>query len=150
MKNFLSVFVFLAAVLVAFPVQATDAVRAPAYLNSGGSGTLHVVWSGLDGDDTGRAINVSRYRELTVHVYSGTYGGSTVTFEGSNDPRANPDDADNINAEWAGLTDPQGTAISKTGDGIEAVEEQPLWIRPKTAAGTAANIAVGLIARENK
>ena len=99
-------------------------------------------WTGLDGDDTGIPVDVAKCKWLTAHIYSSTYGGSTITLQGSNDPVAGT--ASYASAEWAGLADNSGTAISKTADAIERVEEQPRYFRPVTSAGTAANIAVGL------
>lgn len=137
------IFIFAAAILFSQAVNAADVPRTPtAFVDKG---VQVFTWSGLDGDDTGVPVNVSKCRELTAHIYSGTYGGSTITLEGSVDPRGNPAHADAANAEWAGLADNSGTAISKTADAIESVQEHPIWLRPKTAAGTGANIMVGLV-----
>lgn len=126
-----------AVVLAAFPSFAADTPRTPTTVPLPKDAVLFT-WSGLDGDDTGVPVDVSSCVQLTAHVYSSTYGSSTVTVEGSNDTLAS-------SSEYAPLTDPQGTAISKTADGIEAVEEHPKWFKPRTASGTAANVAVGLL-----
>ncbi len=127
--------------LVSFPAMALDVPRTPTYPDIGITDAKLYLWSGLDGDDTGVPVKVGKCRTLTAHVFSSTYGSSTVTIEGTNDP------AYATSGEWQGLTDPQGTAISKTADGIEEIEEHPLFIRPKTASGTGASVAVGLLCK---
>lgn len=125
--------------LFAFSAMAADTPRTPTTPNIQTPDSFAYVWAGLDGDDTGIPVNVAKCRSLTAHVYSSTYGSSTVTIEGTNDP------AYATSNEWQGLTDPQGTAISKTADGIEAIQEHPTWIRPRTASGTSAVVSVGLL-----
>lgn len=126
-----------------------NTVRTPSFPRTKQSNLKKVLWEGLDGDDTGLPVRIGKYTDKTVHVFSPTaaFGGATVTFEGSNDPRANPTHADHANADWIGLTDGQGNAITTTGSKIEVIQENPEWIRPKSAGGTAANISVGLTAK---
>ncbi len=127
---------FVTFITAAIEANAADTPRTPTVAQLPKDVTIYT-WTGLDGDDTGVPVDVSACRKLTAHVYSGTYGSSTVTVEGSVA-------ATSLN-EWVGLTDPQGTAFSKTADAIEAIEEQPKFFRPKTASGTSADIAVGLL-----
>ncbi len=129
----------LAAAIVFFAAlaHAADTPRTPTTTAMPKDAVLYT-WAGLDGDDTGVPVDVSTCRQLTAHVYSSTYGSSTITVEGSNATAA-------TTSEWVGLTDPQGNAISKTADGIEAIEEQVRFFRPKTASGTSADVAVGLL-----
>src|SRR3569623_1341466 len=57
--------------------------------------------------------------------FIGTVGvGGSIQLEGSND-----------GTNWAILTDPQGNNIVKTAAAMEAVEECPLFVRPKVTAG---------------
>lgn len=126
-----------------------DTPRTPVYLETGQSNVVQVSWSGLDGDDTGIPVNMSKCSDKTVHIYSptATYGAATVTIEGTNDPRGNPAHADHANAIWTGLTDAQANAISKTANAIEAILENPLWIRPKTAGGTGSDVTVNIVGK---
>lgn len=136
--------IILAALVLCFTslsVFAADTPRTPTETKLRDDVVLFT-WAELDGDDTGVPVEVSACRQLTVHVYSGTYGSSTVTVEGTNDP------AYATSSEWAPLTNPQGTAISKTADGIEKVQELPYFFRPKTASGTSADIDVGLLCQK--
>jgi hypothetical protein len=132
--------IFTATVLAALPSFAADTPRTPTTAPLPKDAVLFT-WLGLDGDDTGVPVDVSACAQLTAHVYSSAYGSSTVTVEGSNDVLS-------TSAEYVGLTDPQGNAISKTADGIEAVEEHPKWFKPRTASGTAASVAVGLLCQK--
>lgn len=122
-----------AAIAADTPRTPTGSVIAP--------GVQLFTWTGLDGDDTGVPVNVAKCEQLTAHVYSGTYGSSTVTLEGSNDPLVSS------SGEWAGMADINGNTVSKTADAIEQLAETPYWFRPKTASGTGASVAVGLICR---
>jgi hypothetical protein len=137
MKQYFLAFLFSVAFLAALPAMALDTPRTPTTAPLPKDAVLFT-WLALDGDDTGVPVDVSSCVQLTVHVYSSTYGSSTVTVEGSNDTLS-------TSTEYVGLTDPQGTAISKTADGIEAVEEHPKWFKPRTASGTAASVGVGLL-----
>lgn len=148
MKRIAALFLLFAFMAWAHVAQATDVPRTPT-TTSLKDGAVLFTWAGLDGDDTGIPVEVGACKDLTVHVYSSTYGSSTITVEGSLDPLADPRTTTyNSTAEWVGLTDPQGNAISKTADGIEAVEEHPRYFRPKTASGTAAAVSVGLICKK--
>lgn len=126
-----------------------DTVRVPVWNKTKISNVEQVTWSGLDGDDTGTPVNMSKCADKTVHIFSPTaaYGSATVTIEGSNDVRADPLHPSHASAIWTGLTDAQGNAISKTANAIEALLENPLWIRPKTAGGTASDITVSLVGK---
>lgn len=99
-------------------------------------------WEGLDGDDTGVPVEVSACRHMSFHVYSGTYGSSTVTVEGTND------DAGASSAEWVGLKNILNSAISFTADGIDEIHERVFYLRPKSASGSSADIDVGLLCQK--
>lgn len=121
------------------------AVRNPVFKESGKTNVVHVVWSGLDGDDTGLPVNISKFSDKSVHIYALTgHGSGTTVLQGSNDERADPDHTDHANANWVSLTDPQGNAISKTADAIEQILENPLWIRPSQSGGSSADVIVAI------
>ncbi len=89
-----------------------------------------VRWTGLTNGDTGAPVRVARYPAKTVQV-TGTFGtGGDVDLQGSNVDEPSTDDSD-----WGQLGDQTGTFIS-IGDLLPLeVAENPLWIRPKVAAG---------------
>lgn len=84
-----------------------------------------VEWTGLLQGDVGNWQLLGHYNDKCLHVY-GTWGGATVTFEGSNEDTP---------ANQAGLTDPTQTAISMTSNSIKQVLENPLYVRPKITGG---------------
>lgn len=96
-------------------------------------------WSAIGNADTATEIGddegIVAFADKTVQV-DGTFGGTTVTLEGSND-----------GASWFGLSDPQGTAISFTAAGLSAILENPRYIKPVMTGGAASSINVRLVGR---
>ena len=81
-------------------------------------------WTGLLNGDDGSPAQLANFPDKTV-TFHGTFGtGGSITLQGSND-----------NSNWFALVDPQGNAITKTAAGIEAVTENPRYIRPIVTAG---------------
>ncbi len=127
----------------------TDAVRAPAYVDTGITNVHQVIWSGLDSDDSGVPVKFAKYSDKTVQIY-GTFGAAgSVTLQGSNDPRCDAAHPDHANAVYSTLTDPQANAITKTSAAIEEVLENPLWIRPLVTGGDGTtSITVNLVGKK--
>lgn len=100
------------------------------YITNHPNGTLGIsgyVWENLTQTDLdGQPIAVSRRSDRTVQVI-GTFGGATVTIQGSLD-----------GTNWATLNDLQGTALTFTSARIEGVSEIVTYIRPLVsgASGT--------------
>jgi hypothetical protein len=121
-----------------------DTVRTPTIYrgDKNGTGITNVdlvVWSGLDGDDTGTPVKMAEYNDKCVQIYAvTTFGSGTVTLEGSNEL---------VPTTWHTLNDILGASISKTAAAMAQVAENPLWIRPKTASGTGADIVVALLCK---
>lgn len=88
-------------------------------------GVYKATWTGLTGSDVGDALVCPNLPDKTVHI-TGTFNLDTVIMQGSNDG----------GTTWTQLTDPQGNNISKTAAGVEAIEENPIAIRPSTSGGT--------------
>lgn len=100
----------------------------------------HIVsWSALNGTNTqGTPIEMAGSSIRSVHI-SGTFDGATVTLKGSNN-----------GSSFIVLTDPQGNAISKTTEAIEAVTESTRLMRPEVAsagANTSINVHMVLVRR---
>lgn len=94
-------------------------------------------WTITTADGTGDPEDRGQYSDRTVQVQGGTWGSATLLIEGS---------IDGVN--WTVLTDPQGNAISKTSDFIEAISEGTPYIRPRlSVTGTAASIVVRMCGR---
>jgi len=83
----------------------------------------------------GRYVDFS---DRSVHI-SGTFNTGTVIWEGGND-----------GSTYLPITDPQGTAISKTAAALEQATEVTLLARPRmTGAGTD-SITVSVLARRGR
>lgn len=94
-------------------------------------------WTLTTADPTGDPID-GRYAEWADRtMYAlGTWGGATAVMEGGD------------GTTYLSLTDPQGTAISKTADAIEVVTEVPEYSRPRlSSVGVGAAVTVTVIAR---
>lgn len=116
----------------------TEVVRSFSYERLS-KDTVKVTWSGLDGDDSGAAVDLAGYPDKTVHIY-GTFDSGTVSMYGSNDPLALVDRTAGTlfgskTASWIAIVDPQGNAIAKTSAAMEAILENPQYICPVVTGG---------------
>lgn len=106
-----------------------------------GRGAICYVWENLSlADGEGDWLESGLLSDKTVHAF-GTYGGGTITMQGSNDP------ADTKNAVT--LTD-AGTAtdITFTGDGGRQILENYRFVRPLlSGAGGATDIDVYIMGK---
>lgn len=94
-------------------------------------------WLAVANGDTGAPITLDNRVDLTVTI-DGTFGtGGSCTLKGSND-----------GTNYYALTDPQGTAITRTTAAIKQVTEAPRYVRPEVTAGDGATaIDIRLVAR---
>jgi hypothetical protein len=96
-------------------------------------GAVLVTWAAMATGDVGGGVPIAYSADLTGQV-SGTFGGGTVTWEGSND-----------NAIWHPLTRRSvGTDMAFTSAAVHTVNENPAWIRPAVTGGT--SVAIKAIA----
>jgi hypothetical protein len=91
-------------------------------------------WEGLrtsltPGDSTGQPFCLPTYPIKTVQAL-GTFGGATVTIQGSN---TSP--SDGLSATWAILNNLSGTSIIFSSADIKAIQENTYWIRPYITGG---------------
>lgn len=117
---------------------------------------IKVVWSGLDGDDSGKAVDLEGYPDKTVQVI-GTNNGETMTFYGSNDPAVNTDRVagtifSSATAKWGILTDALGNSIAiATSNVPKQVLANPRSYCPVvTGGGGSTNISVIMIASRTR
>lgn len=89
-----------------------------------------ITWSAMAGTDLGVGKKVADFPDKTVSV-RGTFDSATMTLKGS------MNSTDGLNGTWFTLTDPQGNNIAKTSAAIEAVMENPVWIKPDISGGGA-------------
>lgn len=106
-------------------------------LNGDGSVTM-AVWPLTTADHTGDALSWADWADRSV-TFAGTWGGATAALEGSND-----------GSTWIPLADPQGTAITKTANGIEAVLELTRFVRPRlSTVGAGATVSATILMRNS-
>ena len=83
-----------------------------------------VTWAALGNGDDGAVLELTDYADMTFSV-DGTFGtGGSITLKGSND-----------GVNYYPLSDPQGTAITKTAAGTKRVTESLRYIKPYCTAG---------------
>lgn len=102
-----------------------------------GGRTTAAQWILTNADSDGLPWPAPGAPDKTVQV-SGTFDSGTVVIQGSNDPSA---------AVWSTMHAPDGAELSFTAAGIEAILENPLWIRPVvTGEGATASITIAILA----
>jgi len=102
-------------------------------------GAVLATWADLATGDVGAGVPVAYSADLTGQA-SGTFGGATITWEGSNDG----------GTTWLPLTDPQGNAIAKTADSLEAVTEISELARPRVSSGAVTAVTISAILRRQQ
>jgi hypothetical protein len=94
-------------------------------------------WDGLLAGDDGDALHVTQYTDKGLQV-SGTFGGASLRFEGSNN-----------GTDWATLSDPQGNDLLLTSAKIEMVTEATVYVRPVVVGGDGTtSLTVNLLVKE--
>ena len=98
-----------------------------------------IAWPLTTANTDGSPFSYVQYADLCWQA-AGTWGGATLTIQGSND-----------GTNWFSLSNAAaGTAATFTADGGKQTIERPLYVRPNlTTPGTGATVTVTLIARAN-
>ena len=114
-------------------------MAAVSTTNINGDGSIVMaVWNLTTADPTGDALSWADWADRSV-TFTGTWGGATAALEGSND-----------GSTWIPLADPQGTAITRTSNGIEAVLELTRYVRARlSTVGAGATIAATIMMRNS-
>lgn len=94
-----------------------------------------VFWEAMGDADEGESIEYGHFADRSVQVI-GTFGGATVTIQGSND-----------NTNWETLNDLQGNAIALTEAGLKGIAEAVRYIRAITAGGSGTDVDVHLFSK---
>lgn len=103
---------------------------------NGDRSVMLFTWTLTTADHTGDPISWTDWTDRSVQM-AGTWGGATAVLEGANV------------ATYLSITDPQGNAISKTADALEACTEITRFVRPRlSAVGAGASIVVNLLCRK--
>lgn len=93
-----------------------------------------VTWTPVTESDTCLPFENPGRSDRSVQV-EGTFGGATITIEGSND-----------GTNWHTLHDGSGTALTFTSADLRQVLEVTRYIRAKTASGSGSSVTVTLLA----
>lgn len=85
---------------------------------------VQITWSGLLQGDNGDGIDYTHYLNKTFQVF-GTFGGASITVQGSND-----------GTNWAALSDGQGATLSLTSSKpLRRSDDIPMFVRPVVSGG---------------
>lgn len=90
-------------------------------------------WSNLASGDVGQSIQMPAHADRSIQV-DGTFGGSTVSIEGSND---------DIN--YYTLSDPQGNPLTLLSGKLKQILEVTRYIRPKVVGGAGASVKATIL-----
>lgn len=95
-------------------------------------GTFQPTWT-LAASEAGEAVRVAPYSDKSYAMW-GTFGGAVI-LEGSWDKSSTPDPD-----SWVQLSDADATnaVISATARACNVILENPIWIRPRSAAAVVA------------
>lgn len=100
------------------------------------NGATGMQWTNMTGatSDVGLPVEGPLHSDRSVQVNSGSWGGTTIVFEGSND-----------GVTYETLRDPQGNVLAFTANGLKQVLETTRFVRPRASvAGTGTGINVTL------
>ena len=92
-------------------------------------GAVLATWPAMATNDVGAGVPIAYAADLTGQV-TGTFGGGTITWQGSND-----------NTNWHPLTQRGSTTnMAYTAAAVHTCQENPAWIRPAVTSGTSVAI----------
>ena len=114
------------------------AIIAPAIVTTPHDGILWLVrWANVTESDTAGPYPVAHKGDKSVNVY-GTFGGGTVTIQGSNNP--------NGSATFSTLRDPLGNTLDTiTTTALRQILEAVYQLRPSFAGGLNQSLTVDLL-----
>lgn len=112
----------------------------PATISRTGAnlGIRSVAWDAMATGDDGTPVEMPDMPDRSIQV-TGTFSGSTVTIQGSNDA-SSP-------TNWFTLTAPSGLPLTFTAAGLSQVLEITNFVRPVVTAGTGSAFLVRMVAR---
>ncbi len=103
-------------------------------------GIVEMRWTAVGVTGVGFAMNAPGLADKTVHVVGPTGGTTQVVIEGTNDDTPTGDN-------WTTLVDPQGNDLDFTNQGVEAILENPKFIRARFPVATGPTVIVTILAR---
>lgn len=119
--------------------MATNTASVTKVVDGGVFDVYLATWTAMGNADTGTSVPISSASDRSVQV-EGTFGGATVTIQGSND-----------GTNYQTLTDPQGNALTWTSaNRLEQIEEITRYVRAITSGGTGTSVTVTMLLRGQK
>lgn len=118
--------------------DVSPALAPLAISTYGGGTTFTALWATMANNDVGLPIPASAFADRTFQV-DGTFGGGTVTIEGTLD-----------GTNYHTLTDSTGLPVTFTAAALKFITEASVQIRPKVTGGdgtTSLNVT-GLFRRQ--
>lgn len=105
-----------------------------------GADAAKIVWALDNTDADGAPVDKhwADYADRTVSV-DGTFGGATITIQGSAD-----------GSSWASLSDPSGSPVAMTAADVAVLSETPLKTRPALTGGAGSTVNVTMVLRRNR
>ncbi len=92
-------------------------------------GAVLATWDAMTTGDVGAGVPIAYAADLSCQQ-SGTIGGSTTTWQGSND-----------NTTWHPMTQRGSTSdMAYTTASLHLAQENPAWVRPVVTGGTSVTI----------
>lgn len=130
-QRLLAAILYLVATNVAFSATITATID----INPESNGqSVTAVWASMGNADTGTAVDYNHFLDRSIQV-TGTFGGATVTVQGSND-----------GTNFATLSDYQGNLLTLTAAGLKPIAEGVRYIRVITSGGSGTVVTVTLFA----
>lgn len=114
-----------------------------------------VSWTGLDGDDSGKAVDLGDWPDKTAQVL-GTFDSATLTLYGSNDPLVLVDRAAGTlfsakTAAWVIAQDSLGNNFAKTSAGADVLlENYKYWLPVVTGGGATTSLKLYINCGRNR
>lgn len=99
----------------------------------GDGSAMLAVWASATEADTYAPVKMPEYVQRSVSI-QGTFGGSTTVLNGSID-----------GTNYSGLSNPAGTAISKTSAAVVGVYESTQYYQPVSSGGTGQILVVSML-----
>jgi hypothetical protein len=93
-------------------------------------GAVLATWAAMATGDVGAGVPIAYAADLTGQV-SGTFGGATITWQGSND-----------NVNWHPMTQRSSAAanMAYTSAAVHSANENPAFVRPAVTGGTSVTL----------
>jgi hypothetical protein len=92
-------------------------------------GAVLATWAAMATGDVGAGVPIAYSADLTGQA-TGTFGGATITWQGSND-----------NTNWHPMTQRGSTSnMAYTAAELHLAQENPAWVRPAVTSGTSVAI----------